>query len=760
LFIEGLSYILIRPKIMKTLSFIIVILLINSSLLFPQVAINIDGSAPDNSAMLDVKSTTKGMLIPRMTLAERDLIANPANGLLIFCTIDNQFYANKGTSSIPNWVMVSSQWLFTGSDIYFSGGRVGLNKTNPAYPLDVLGDINFSGTLRKNGTAVVTGVSSVTASTPLTSSGGSSPNISIPQAGSGSNGYLSSSNWNTFNNKQNAMTFGNLTSGDITVSGGNGAVIGSGTTMTINKGNLTEAASSVLTITGGTGSVLGTGTSIQVKSANAGQSGYLSNTDWNNFNDKVSSQWITAGQDIYFNTGHVGIGTSAPSSSAALEVASTTSGVLLPRITFDQRNAITGPAEGLMIFCTDCGANGTLSVYSNGTWMTYTACLVPSSTEESHIVSPGQVIWNWTAVTGSTGYKWNTTASYGTALDMGSTASKTETGIICDTTYTRYIWAYNACGVSVSTTLSQAIADASPATPAAGTHTSTETSIVWNWNTITGATGYKWNTEDNFETAADMVTETTMNETSLTCGTDYTRYVWAYNGCGYSTAVTLTQSTLACCGIPITDSRDGKSYNTVVIGTQCWLAQNLNVGTRIVSNLNQANNSTIEKYCYNNIEDSCSIYGGLYQWDEMMNYTASSNSNPSGRQGICPGGWHLPSDAEWCQMETFLDATVNCAGTGWLGTDVGGKMKETGTSHWLTPNTGATNSSGFTGLPGGMNQGGSFTDISTYAHFWTTVACGPTSAYYRSLNYTMAKDYRICISDNKSRGYSARCVKD
>jgi uncharacterized protein (TIGR02145 family) len=745
---------------MKTLSFIIVILLINSRLLLSQVAINTEGASPDNSAMLDVKSTTKGMLIPRMTITERNGIASPANGLLIFCTGDNQYYSNKGTPAVPNWVMVSSQWFFNGSDIYFIGGRVGLSKTNPAYTLDVLGDINFSGTLLKNGTAVVTGVSSVTATTPLTSSGGSTPNISIPQASSGSNGYISSSDWNTFNNKQNALTFGNLTSADITVTGGNGAVIGSGTTMTVNKGNLTEATSSVLTITGGTGSVLGTGASIQVKSANSSQSGYLSNTDWNSFNNKVSSQWATASQDIYYNTGKVGIGTAAPVSSAVLEVASTSSGVLLPRITLDQRNAITSPAEGLMVFCTDCGANGTLSVYSNGTWMTYSPCVVPSSTQGSHIVSPGQVIWNWTVVAGATGYKWNTTASYGTALDMGSAISKTETGIACGTNYTRYIWAYYACGVSVLTTLSQAIAAISPATPSSGTHTSTETSIVWNWNSVTDVTGYKWNTENNFETATDMVTATSKNETSLTCGTSYTRYVWAYNGCGYSTPVTLTQSTLACCGIPITDSRDGKSYNTVVIGTQCWLAQNLNVGTMIAGAGTQANNGIIEKYCYSNNEDNCSIYGGLYQWSETMNYTTSTNSNPSGREGICPSGWHLPSDAEWCQMETFLDATVNCTGTGWLGTNAGGKMKEIGTSHWLTPNTGATNSSGFTGLPGGMNQGGSYSTIANYGYFWTTVECSSTSAYYHSLYYNSATIYRTCLSNNKPWGYSVRCVKN
>jgi uncharacterized protein (TIGR02145 family) len=78
--------------------------------------------------------------------------------------------------------------------------------------------------------------------------------------------------------------------------------------------------------------------------------------------------------------------------------------------------------------------------------------------------------------------------------------------------------------------------------------------------------------------------------------------------------------------------------------------QNLNIGTMINNAVNQTNNSIIEKYCYGYNAANCAIYGGLYQWDEIMIYTASSNANPSGRQGICPTGWHIPSDAEWRQF--------------------------------------------------------------------------------------------------------------
>jgi hypothetical protein len=136
---------------MKTIPFFIFILLFFNSDLFAQVAVNTDGTAPDNSAMLDVKSTIKGMLVPRMTAVQRDAIINPANGLLIFCTDNNVYYSNAGTPAAPNWIFVNSQWLTNGTNIYYNGGRVGIGTNNPDQRFSIRGAVPDDGPLLSMG---------------------------------------------------------------------------------------------------------------------------------------------------------------------------------------------------------------------------------------------------------------------------------------------------------------------------------------------------------------------------------------------------------------------------------------------------------------------------------------------------------------------------------------------------------------------------------------------------------------------------------
>ncbi|MBI4646674.1 MAG: fibrobacter succinogenes major paralogous domain-containing protein, partial [Bacteroidia bacterium] len=194
---------------------------------------------------------------------------------------------------------------------------------------------------------------------------------------------------------------------------------------------------------------------------------------------------------------------------------------------------------------------------------------------------------------------------------------------------------------------------------------------------------------------------------------------------------------ISCDTLLLYDVRDGKSYSTVRIGNQCWMAENLNYGTKINGTSAQTNNSTPEKYCYSNNEANCTIYGGLYQWAEIVQYLngATNTANwipvPAGNvQGICPTGWHILTDDEYKQMEMFLGMTQSQADAiDYRGTDEGGKLKEIGTTHWTSPNTGATNSSFFTALPGGNTDDfGSFNSVNNSCGWWLATVGGDNSA--------------------------------
>jgi len=208
------------------------------------------------------------------------------------------------------------------------------------------------------------------------------------------------------------------------------------------------------------------------------------------------------------------------------------------------------------------------------------------------------------------------------------------------------------------------------------------------------------------------------------------------------------------CGDTLFDARDNQLYLTVQIGTQCWMAENLNVGTMVNGSNNQTDNGTIEKYCYSDNTSNCDTYGGLYQWDEMMQYVTTE-----GTQGVCPTGWHLPTDDEWKTMEMYLGMTqAQADANNWRGTDEGGKLKEAGTTHWSSPNAGATNSSGFTALPGGYRGvGGLFSTNANGAYFFSSTENGST-ARMRVLSYYLAQIYRYDY--DKTSGNSVRCIKD
>lgn len=233
----------------------------------------------------------------------------------------------------------------------------------------------------------------------------------------------------------------------------------------------------------------------------------------------------------------------------------------------------------------------------------------------------------------------------------------------------------------------------------------------------------------------------------------------------------------ACSGCETITDYDGNIYNTIQIGDQCWMKENLKVthfsdGTPLVDGTGAMDTQydTITKYYfnYNNDVSYVETYGRLYIWMAAVNGEASEiDLNPSQIQGVCPTGWHLPSDSEWKELEMFLGMSAEEAqDREWRGTIEGGMLKERSTGHWETPNQSATNESGFTALPAGhRNLLGDYKSMGKKGSFWSStnhVADNMTqNPAYRLVNYEESRTFRY----QGFHGYltyarSVRCVKN
>jgi uncharacterized protein (TIGR02145 family) len=187
-----------------------------------------------------------------------------------------------------------------------------------------------------------------------------------------------------------------------------------------------------------------------------------------------------------------------------------------------------------------------------------------------------------------------------------------------------------------------------------------------------------------------------------------------------------------------TVSYEGKTYNTIQIGDQCWLRENLDVGTRIDGSQNMSDNGTLEKYCYEDAPDSCEELGGLYQWDEAMQYSLTE-----GAQGICPSGWHIPTLTEFEELESYVN-------------DEAKKVKAVG------EDDNSTNETGFSALLGGWRNdaNGDFNYVDFSAHLWTSSENNIISANGASL-FIYSYDSTVLLGGwSKSGGLSVRCIKD
>lgn len=202
---------------------------------------------------------------------------------------------------------------------------------------------------------------------------------------------------------------------------------------------------------------------------------------------------------------------------------------------------------------------------------------------------------------------------------------------------------------------------------------------------------------------------------------------------------------------------EGQVYNTIQILSQCWLKENLNVGTMIPGIENMEDNGTIEKYCYENDTAKCTLWGGLYQWHEMMQYQATA-----GVQGICPTGWHIPTDEEWKVVEGAIDSQYGMGDAEWdgwqmRGLDVGHKIKSQ--SGWESGFNG-NNSLGFTLKPGGFRyfNDGSFQHAGYHANLWSSSPHVNEYKWFRFIIGYLIEGYRN--STPRENGYSVRCIKD
>jgi uncharacterized protein (TIGR02145 family) len=189
----------------------------------------------------------------------------------------------------------------------------------------------------------------------------------------------------------------------------------------------------------------------------------------------------------------------------------------------------------------------------------------------------------------------------------------------------------------------------------------------------------------------------------------------------------------------------GEEYPTVKIDKQCWMAKNLNIGIMIGDSIDMTDKNVIEKYCYNNDTANCNVFGGLYQWDEVMQYQSEEGS-----QGICPEGWHIPTNREFVDLfiyaDNYYEYLIENQDTIW---------RDVEQSEYF-------NLTGFSALPAGMKN--LSTDYSSfYGHnYFSVFWCSKELDNQIPICFEVPNDYgEIGVTYfDKKHGLSIRCIKD
>ncbi|MFH1296785.1 MAG: FISUMP domain-containing protein, partial [Bacteroidota bacterium] len=228
-------------------------------------------------------------------------------------------------------------------------------------------------------------------------------------------------------------------------------------------------------------------------------------------------------------------------------------------------------------------------------------------------------------------------------------------------------------------------------------------------------------------------------------GTHRIRYTYTNNfGCVDSASrnIRIVDPVPHNCGDTVTDIRDSKRYPTVLIGTQCWMANNLDRGSTIASSQMQRDNCINEKYCYNDNPANCTAYGGLYQWDEVMRYVSDN-----GAQGLCPPGWHIPTEGQWNILFNFYISNGFA----------GNALKSSGYSGFNALMTGIRFHNSVWKFP--AND-----PVLRSKLYWSSTLHGPQKAWAHGMNEVVADiEYTPSVSFYSalmSNAFAVRCVKD
>lgn len=447
---------------------------------------------------------------------------------------------------------------------------------------------------------------------------------------------------------------------------------------------------------------------------------------------------------------------------------SSKAGLLIPRMTTAERDAISATpptTESLLIYNTTTHC---FEAYYNGSWVAFgcIGCTVPTAVTVSAAANPicvGSTLNLTGGATNATAWNWTGPNSYTSTSQSPTIAGITVAGV---GVYT--LAASNNCG-SVTASTASVTVNAAPTTAAAGSDINPACGVTTA--TLAGNNPGVGTGEWTVVSGTATITNSTLYNSGVTAlsvpGVATLRWTISNSPCTPSTddVIITTTSCGPTCGTP----------------AQVWMAANMNTGAQVTEATTQ---TAGQKWCYNDVVANCTTYGGLYQWASAMNLASSENSvlhygvglpncdpcGAGGVQGICPSGYHIPTDLEWSRYEYCIEnniaptgsttlatfqTTVGFRGSATAGVGPGDKMKVTSSN---SPAWDGTNTSGFSALPAGYSGGGTSSTMGTAANFWSVTEFAATNAWLRQLGTGGAESLRS--NPNKAGGFSVRCLQN